>query len=125
CGTELWKQRQTCKGVIKQVPQSLFSTQSFESWLGFFLGRSEIEEHLEWDFQKNLQRQNTVHNGPIRDVQDSPAWRTLGNFVLSRYHLVWAIYIDWFNPYTNKIAGMSSCEFLAFFLKFSIGKVVS
>ncbi|KAJ7632000.1 hypothetical protein DFH06DRAFT_1101506 [Mycena polygramma] len=111
CGAELWKQRRTRTGVIKQVPQSRFSSQSFESWLGFFLGRSEIEEHLEQDFQKDLQRQNTVHNGPIRDVQDSPAWRTLGNFVLSRYHLVWAIYIDWFNPYTNKIAGkIVSCR---------------
>ncbi|KAJ7362811.1 hypothetical protein DFH08DRAFT_683351 [Mycena albidolilacea] len=105
CDAKLWKQRRTCKGELKDVPETVYSTQSFESWLHYFLGRSEIEDLLEQDYQRNIQRQHTAPN-----IQDSPAWRGLGGFVLSRYHLVWSIYIDWFNPYTRKIAGKTvSC----------------
>jgi hypothetical protein len=106
CGAELWQQRRTRKGKIKNIPQSLYATQSFASWLHFFLGRAEIEDHLEQSYQKNLQRQNAALGGPMNDIQDSPAWRSLGNFLLTPYNLVWSLYIDWFNPYTNKIAGM-------------------
>lgn len=107
CGTELWKLRRSRNGTIKRVPKSLYSTQSFESWLKFFLGRSEVEAHLEKSFQQNRDRQHGDGAGPMNDLHHSPAWRSLGNFLLSRYHLVFGIYIDWFNPYTNKIAGMS------------------
>lgn len=107
CDAKLWKQRRTRKGELKDVPETVYSTQSFESWLHYFLGRSEIEDLLEQDYQQNIQRQHTASSHWMRDIQDSPAWRGLGGFVLSRYHLVWSIYIDWFNPYTNKIAGMS------------------
>ncbi|KAJ3926363.1 MAG: hypothetical protein NXY57DRAFT_1051411 [Lentinula lateritia] len=41
----------------------------------------------------------------MSDIQDSPAWQSLKGFLTSKYHLVFAVYIDWFNPYTNKIAG--------------------
>jgi hypothetical protein len=39
CGTALQKQVQTPNGSTKDVPRSLYSTQSFESWLQFFLSR--------------------------------------------------------------------------------------
>lgn len=105
CGTELWRERKTRKGV-KRVPQRLYSTQSFESWLRFFLARADIEDHLEKSARQN--REQAAGGSPhiMNDIQDSPAWRSLGNYVRFKYNLVWAIYIDWFNPFTNKIAGM-------------------
>ncbi|KAJ6452864.1 hypothetical protein C8R47DRAFT_1204264 [Mycena vitilis] len=72
--------------------------------------RPHIEEQLEKTFQQDQARQNLPQPKIMTDVQDSPAWRNLGNFVLTRYHLVFAYYIDWFNPFTNKIAGATvSC----------------
>ncbi|KAJ6497971.1 hypothetical protein C8R47DRAFT_972276, partial [Mycena vitilis] len=104
CGTELWRDRKTRKGV-KRVPARLYSTQSFDSWLRFFLARPVIEDYLAKSAQKNLNRGPPSAADIMHDVQDSPAWRSLGNYVTFQYNLVWAVYIDWFNPFTNKIAG--------------------
>lgn len=105
CKTELWKDRKTSSGS-KRVPVALYSTQSFKSWLEFFLSRPHIEEHLHSTTQQYQQSQ--WHEGaPMHDIHQSPAWRTLGNFLLYPYHLVWGIYVDYFNPFTNKIAGKS------------------
>jgi len=105
CGETLWKQRQTRKGKMVLVPRAIYATQSFPTWLRYFLGRLEIEEYLGQCYQKNMQNLNKPVPAEMHDIQDSPAWRGLGNFLLDRYNLVWSIYIDWFNPYTNKIAG--------------------
>lgn len=106
CGTVLWKEVHTRNGNTKLVPKSLYSTQSFDSWLRFFLSRPQIEEELEKSFQADQARQNAPQPEIMRDIQESPAWRGLGNFLQTRYNLVFGFYIDWFNPYTNKIAGM-------------------
>ncbi|KAJ6474508.1 hypothetical protein DFH09DRAFT_1109599 [Mycena vulgaris] len=67
--------------------------------------KPQIEEQLEKTFQKDQARQNAPQVDVMRDIQDSPAWRSLGNYLLSRYHLVFGFHIDWFNLYTNKITG--------------------
>jgi hypothetical protein len=41
----------------------------------------------------------------MHDIQDSPAWQDLTGLFPTPYHLVFGIYIDWYNPFTNKIAG--------------------
>lgn len=106
CGATLWKSVQLDDGTTKKVPKSLYATQSFESWLRFFLSRPQVEEQLEKSFQQDQVRQNMPQTHEMKDVQDSPAWRSLGNYLLTRYHLVFGFYIDWFNPYSNRIAGM-------------------
>lgn len=104
CGRSLWKLRNTRKGA-KQVPECQYSTQSFESWLRFFLARPQIEAALEESFRKTSTWLDEEPNGPMHDIQDSPAWRSLQDYLLTKYHLVFSVFIDWFNPYGNKIAG--------------------
>jgi hypothetical protein len=106
CGTALWRDRKTRKGV-KRVPTRLFSTQSLDSWLRFFLARPDIEDHLEKSASRNQNRYPQGNAYTMHDIADSPAWASLGNYVRFPYNLVWAVYVDWFNPFSNKIAGMS------------------
>jgi hypothetical protein len=73
----------------------------------FFLSRRQIEEHLQKSFQQEQTRQNSPQLDIMHDMQDSPAWWGLGNYLQTQYHLVFVFYIDWFNHFTNKIAGMS------------------
>jgi hypothetical protein len=52
----------------------------------------------------------------MRGIQDSPAWRSLGDFVFVKGNLVFSYYINWFNPLTNKIAGKKvSCGAIMMF----------
>ncbi|RDB22345.1 hypothetical protein Hypma_010543 [Hypsizygus marmoreus] len=109
CNTELWQVRNTRKGP-KWVPRRLYSTQSFDSWLRFFLSRQIIEDSLQETFRHRINRPLAAFGADMNDIQDSPAWIALNGFVRSPYHLVFGIYIDWFNPFTNKIAGKhASC----------------
>lgn len=105
CNTDLWKSQNTSRGP-KLVPRRLYSTQSFDSWLRFFLSRQIIEDALDESFR---QRRNSTAalGGDMHDVHDSPAWRDLTGLFSTARHLVFGLYIDWFNPFTNKIAGMS------------------
>ncbi|KAJ6607789.1 hypothetical protein B0H10DRAFT_1817165 [Mycena sp. CBHHK59/15] len=105
CGTILWKEVRHRDGTTKEVPKCFCATPSFESWLRFFLSRLQIEEQLEKTFLQDQACQNMPRPGIMRDIQDSPAWCNLEIFILTRYHLVFGYYIDWFNPFTNKIAG--------------------
>jgi hypothetical protein len=64
------------------------------------LSQREVEDYLESTFNR------TPAAGPyMYSYHDSPAWADLKEFRTSKYHLVFAFYIDWFNPFTNKIAG--------------------
>lgn len=107
CGTDLYTQRNTRTGPIR-VPRSLFNTQSLNSWLMEFLSHAEVGDALQETFAK---QQNHFHPGRMRDVHDSPAWQSLQDFLQSPYYLVFALYVDWFNPFTNKIAGKLNCSF--------------
>ncbi|KZV78137.1 hypothetical protein EXIGLDRAFT_577645, partial [Exidia glandulosa HHB12029] len=85
CGEVLTRARQTRNGP-KTVPRMLYSTQSFESWLRFFLSRRDIEKALELPF--------------------APPWRSLPDaFTSIKHNLVFCFYLDWFNPFGNKKGG--------------------
>jgi hypothetical protein len=103
CGAQLWTTRNTQSGP-RTVPCRLYSTQDFESWLEFFLSRPGIEDLID----KSYNHRPTP--GVMQSIWDSPAWHSLGSFTTTYGNLTFTFYIDWFNPFTNKIAGKSvSC----------------
>jgi hypothetical protein len=52
----------------------------------------------------------------MHSILDSPVWRSLGSFTTQNGNLTFGYYIDWFNPFTNKIAGKSvSCGAIMLF----------
>ena len=104
CNTNLWKIQNTRNGP-KWVPRQLYSTQSFDSWLQFFLSRQIIEDSLHKAYHHRINHPPAVFGANINDIQGSPAWNDILGFFQSPYHLLFGIYVDWYNPYTNKIAG--------------------
>ncbi len=52
----------------------------------------------------------------MHSIWDSPTWHSLGPFTMTPGNLTFSYYIDWFNPFTNKIAGKSaSCGAIIMF----------
>ena len=84
----------------------MYTTQSFDSWLRFFLSRRIIVDSLQESFHRRTNHPPAAYGADMTDVQDSLAWRDLLGVFQSPFHLMFGIYIDWFNPLTNKIAGM-------------------
>ncbi|KAF8223409.1 hypothetical protein L208DRAFT_1316880, partial [Tricholoma matsutake] len=104
CTTNLWKIQNT-QNSPKLVPCQLYSTQSFDSWLQFFLSHQIIEYSLHKTYHHHINHPPAVFGDNINDIQGSPAWNDILGFFQSPYHLLFGIYVDWYNPYTNKIAG--------------------
>ncbi len=109
CLEQLWTTRVTACGP-ERVPRHLYSMQSFEDWLGFFLSRPGIEDLIDKSYQH---RPST----PIMtSIWDSPAWKSLGSFTSQPGNLTFSFFIDWFNPLTNKTARKSiSCGAIMMF----------
>lgn len=90
-----------------QIPRLLYFTQKIVSWVTWFLNKEEMEDGIEsWD--------TLVAKKPaevVEDIQQAPAWKSLGWLqTTSLYdppalHLVFSLFIDWFNPMGNKQAG--------------------
>jgi len=99
CNTELWTNRMTADG-IRSTPNRRFYTQSLREWLKSFLSRPGIEELIDQSYQ------HKPNPHAMGCLWDSPAWQDLpGQFSTTPGNLTFNIYIDWFNPFTNKIAG--------------------
>ena len=102
CGEKLWTTRSTRAGP-RIVPARLYSTQDFKSWLEFFLSRPGIEDTIDKSYTHKRS------SDTMCTIWDSPAWQSLpGNFSTTPGNLTFSYYIDWFNPFTNKIAGKSA-----------------
>ncbi|KAF9488002.1 hypothetical protein BDN71DRAFT_1485180 [Pleurotus eryngii] len=80
-----WKRSLRARPNQRLVPHCLYMTQSFKAWLKFFLSSPPDER--------------------MHGIHDSPAWESLRAFLHSSFHLIFGMYINWFNPFTNKIAG--------------------
>ncbi|KZV59017.1 hypothetical protein PENSPDRAFT_672650, partial [Peniophora sp. CONT] len=103
CGESLWTTRQT-GDETKRVPRRLYSTRSLDDWLQFFLGRKVIEDVLIASYEK-FQHHHHAPSDEISDVHESRAWQSLHGVLSNLYNLIFGIYIDWFNPLTNRVAG--------------------
>ncbi|KAJ6560760.1 hypothetical protein DFH09DRAFT_1482312, partial [Mycena vulgaris] len=99
CKAQLWRTQRFGK-ESKQVPIMTFNTQKFEPWLAWFLSRKSIEDSL----AQSYQRPAAPAGAEMLDLQDSPRWKEL-KAVGDKYNLVFGLYIDWFNPRSNKLAG--------------------
>jgi hypothetical protein len=89
------------------VPITTFNTQKFESWLEWFLSRKSTEDYL----AESYQRPAAADGEEMADLQDSPQWKKLKELG-DKYNLVFGLYIDWFNPRSNKMAGTWSKKIL-------------
>ena len=99
CDTDLWTTRMTANGP-RSTPKRHFYTQSLREWIKFFLSRPGIEELIDQSYQ------HVPNPHVMACLWDSPAWQDLPDkFSTIPGNLTFNIYIDWFNPFTNKIAG--------------------
>jgi hypothetical protein len=64
CNTDLYTQHET-SGSLQRIPECLYTTQSFESWLIFLLSHSQIEDHLYQTFSKS---QGVFNHGWMDDI---------------------------------------------------------
>jgi hypothetical protein len=68
----------------------------------FLLSRKDIEDNLAAPLDRNAP---APPGTPVCDLHETRAWYKMRDYVSSKYNLVFGLYIDWFNPYTNKISG--------------------
>ncbi|THU76379.1 hypothetical protein K435DRAFT_879290 [Dendrothele bispora CBS 962.96] len=99
CREPLMMHRRTKKGKVP-IPRRMYSTQCFKSWLEFFLQRPGIEEAINKSYLPSV-----FPDGKVRDTWGSKAWRKLAGFPQQPGNLTFSLYVDWFNPFTNKITG--------------------
>ncbi|KAJ3979392.1 hypothetical protein F5890DRAFT_1421407 [Lentinula detonsa] len=114
CNTKLWTYR-LVQGQLKRIPKCIYTTTSLRSWLKGMLQRPTIDQSLRDSFEK-AQNFHPTPGATMRDISESPFWESIRGYRQSEYHLVFASYIDWFNPLGNKAAGKSkSCGALVLY----------
>ncbi|TFK47905.1 hypothetical protein OE88DRAFT_1614626, partial [Heliocybe sulcata] len=99
CGEVLWTTRHGGNGGSIRCSKRLYTTQSFESWLTWFLSRPGIEDAMDESYS------HVPSGDQMHSIFDSPAWRSFGAYTSRPGNLVFSYFIDWFNPLLNKIAG--------------------
>lgn len=70
------------------------------SWLEFMLSLPSFEDLVDSPLSDPL-----VSNGICYDVWHSQMWQEFGDYTIHSGNLIFTFYIDWFNPFTNKLAG--------------------
>lgn len=100
CGASLWKMRHLGGHEARKAPARLYLSQDFESWISWFLSREDIYTAIQESYSHQKPQ-----NGMMEDIWDSPAWESLGDFCVTQGNLTFSYYMDWFNPFMNKIGG--------------------
>lgn len=124
CGTELFKEKKMFVGSAHQgkfqtqrshpkptqfpiicIPTSLFIIQSFHLWIKWFISIPTMESDIE-AWKTHLQQ----HDPKVMiDIQQGEAWKSLAWCECPKnvpsLNLVFSLFVNWFNPRTNKLAG--------------------
>ena len=94
---------------MKIKPIKRFSYQLLKDWLAQKLSLPGFEKLLD----SSLKNKNSLE-GRMADVWDGSVWKSFigpqnsnETFTSKSGHLVFSLYVDWFNPYGNKVGGKS------------------
>ena len=101
CGEPLWRIKYGALSGPILVPKRLYTTQSFENWLSHFVSLPVIEQQLD---RSNL---TATPRYIMRDVVDSPAWQTFGDYGSQPGNLIFGLFVDWYNPYLTILPELS------------------
>ncbi|MBW0462577.1 hypothetical protein O181_002292 [Austropuccinia psidii MF-1] len=87
------------------TPKSYYVTQSMRKWLEWFLSLDYVEDEIaQWSDKMNNQR-----NDKIIDIQQGLVWQQMkwasNENMEGSLRLCFSLFVDWFNPRTNKLAG--------------------
>ena len=109
CGLPIVKQG-VQEGLSVTRPRRPFAYRHFNDHVASMLSRPGIEKAIESHWQnssRDTQIHDIVHSHYLRDLKDpdgEPFLRSCG----TELRLVWALGVDWYNPYHNKAAGKSA-----------------
>lgn len=90
-----------------QIPRATYVTQKLISWVMWFLNKKETEAEINSWATLISQKPSNI----IEDIQQTLAWQSLEWLPTNSpndppsLHLVFNLFIDWFNPMGNKQAG--------------------
>ncbi|MBW0506696.1 hypothetical protein O181_046411 [Austropuccinia psidii MF-1] len=87
------------------IPRGYYVTQSMDSWIRWFLAFEGIEDAIEsW-----AQEVHSSSDETIGDIQKGTGWKELSwastSETGSTLNLCFSLFVDWFNPRNNKLAG--------------------
>ncbi|EFP88139.1 uncharacterized protein PGTG_12586 [Puccinia graminis f. sp. tritici CRL 75-36-700-3] len=110
CNAKLMDVERTGKKITKIIPIRTLTFQPLKAWLMHKLWLPGFEALLD----SNLKHKNSG-SGTMGDVWDGSVWKNLVGpqdsdeiFTSRPGHLVFSLYVDWFNPYGNKSGGKSA-----------------
>lgn len=95
----------------KQKPRRTYGAQNPVAWLSRLLARDKtIEEFMEqsWATFSSDGGMKDIFDGDVLQDFKGPDGKPWSNCPNDELHLVFSMFVDWFNPYGNKQAGKSS-----------------
>lgn len=91
------------------VPIKPYPLHSLRDWLGRLLSRTGIEDILDkaWELPAGAKDVWTdiMHAPGIREFKGPDGTSFFSSQPHGKYHLVFSLFVDWFNPFGNKAAG--------------------
>lgn len=107
CNTVLVKFTST-EGNTTLSPIRPFHYQDMKKWVGRFLCRPGIEDAIESSWERSYvddELDDVLQGSIIQTLVGADGERYARNPPSGELHTVWLIFVDWWNPWTNKIAG--------------------